>query len=145
MSEFTEAVERGLKGLTAVSTGICPGCDECREGVGYVPQHTYAYGDGPSGDGRWYIESVGVGASYDTEEECLQGCREGFDVGYSGGCFDDEASFSWGSCGICGDNLGGDRYHWHGLDDLTGTLYHFDDACTDCVMYLANGEEPEAS
>jgi hypothetical protein len=143
MSEYTERVESNLKGLTAVSTGLCSGCDECRESVGYVPEHTYAYGDGPSGDGRWYIRAVGVMQTYDTEEECLAACREGFQVGWESGCFPDEPSFSWASCGICGSTLGGDREVWHGIDDLTGTLYHFGNACVDCIIYLANGDEPE--
>jgi hypothetical protein len=140
---YAERVEANLKGLTAVSTGTCPGCDECRESVEYIPEHTYAYGDGKSGDGRWYIKAVGVGASYDTEEECLAGCREAFEAGWSAGCFDSEPSFSWSPCGICDSHRGGDREVWHGRDDLTGTLYHFDDACTDCVIYLANGDLPE--
>jgi hypothetical protein len=31
MSGYTEAVEKGLKGLEFVSTGYCPGCNECPE------------------------------------------------------------------------------------------------------------------
>ena len=53
----------------------------------------------------------------------------------------DEASFSWRSCGVCGSKLAGDRFVWHA--QLDGNLVHFDDACVDCVQYIANGEEPE--
>ena len=104
---YVENVEHNLNGLTAVSTGVCPGCEECRST--YAPDMS----------------------------------MEEFDNAYSSGSVYGEASFSWGSCGICGSTLGGDREVWHGLDDLTGTLYHFDDACVDCVMYLANGDIPE--
>ena len=31
MSKFTDAVERGLKGIKAPSIGVCPGCEKCRE------------------------------------------------------------------------------------------------------------------
>ena len=31
MSKYTEAVERGLEGLSHVSGGICPGCPDCPE------------------------------------------------------------------------------------------------------------------
>jgi hypothetical protein len=54
---------------------------------------------------------------------------------------DDEGSFSWSDCGICGSPLGGTKYLWHAIVD--GEIVHFIDACTDCVVYLANGDEPE--
>ena len=53
-----------------------------------------------------------------------------------------EPSFSWTACGICRSYLGGNRYVWHWLSD-DGELQHENDACTDCVMYMANGDEPE--
>lgn len=58
-------------------------------------------------------------------------------------------SFSWRPCGICGTTLGGDRCVWHwiyGGDEYGkgGTIEHESDACTDCVYYLANGDEPES-
>ena len=31
MSEYTDAVERGLRGLTSASVGACPGCEQCRD------------------------------------------------------------------------------------------------------------------
>lgn len=35
LSPYASAVERGCQALTAVSTGVCPGCEECRELYGY--------------------------------------------------------------------------------------------------------------
>src|SRR5215475_6853029 len=106
MSAYTEAVARGLRGLDAVSTGLCPGCDECADAYGYESQTD-------------------------------------FDADYEAGKVYDEGHFSWSACGICGSGLGGTREHWHALDEETDRLYHFDDACVDCVVYLANGDEPE--
>lgn len=137
MSEYTDRVESGLKGLTAVSTGTCPGCDECRESHGLYGVEEDEYG--------WFEPDRGGHVVYHaTEEGALKAARERFEQDWSSGHVDSESSFSWSSCGICGSTLGGDREIWHGLDDLTGTLYHFDDACTDCVVYLANGDEPES-
>lgn len=58
-------------------------------------------------------------------------------------------SFSWSPCGVCGTKLGGDRCTWHwisgGIEHGKGDeIVHEDDACTDCVFYLANGDEPES-
>lgn len=53
----------------------------------------------------------------------------------------DEGGFSWHDCDLCGSTLGGDRYVYHWV--ASGRLEHGDDACSDCVMMLANGEEPE--
>lgn len=36
MSAYSKAVELGLEGLHAVSTGTCPGCDECRSALGFA-------------------------------------------------------------------------------------------------------------
>ena len=54
-----------------------------------------------------------------------------------------DTHFSWRPCGICGSSLGGDRERWHALD-ADNTLLHFHNACTDCVLYLAYGTEPES-
>lgn len=34
MTAYTDAVERGLRGLRAVSTGICSGCETCQRETG---------------------------------------------------------------------------------------------------------------
>lgn len=61
----------------------------------------------------------------------------------------DEGSFSWTQCDSCGTTLGGDRHAAHGwptepaLDlDAINTLYHLS-ICTDCLLFHANGDEPE--
>jgi len=115
MSAYTDAVERGLKGMEAVSTGTCPGCKECmdRDGVADAAEHRASWSSGDLNDGY--------------------------------------RAFSWRPCGICGSTLGGDRERWHwvsfrpdGRDGFPAirSIEHEDDACTDCVMYLANGDEP---
>ena len=118
MSAYTEAVKAGLKGLQAVSTGACPGCPECAERAGFDP-------DDPEAMARFEA------AWHDCEVET-------------------EESFSWSPCQVCGYVLGGYRDCWHAIrgqrgDNLAGReIEHFDSVCTDCVMYLANGEEPES-
>lgn len=52
----------------------------------------------------------------------------------------DEGSFSWSSCEGCGSILGGNRYVVHGFMD--DNIIHLD-VCVDCLVYLANGDEPE--
>ena len=107
MSEYTDAVERGLEGMEAVSFGPihdAEACSECAE----------------------FSEDVG-----------------------------DEGGFSWSACGICGSRLGGTRYVWHWRDPdsetrgkdghlyRSGGIHHENDGCTDCLLYLSNGDEPE--
>lgn len=75
-----------------------------------------------------------------TAEEHAKAWHDGLD--------ETEECFSWSPCGICGSSLGGGRHVWHwinGGDDSGkgGEIIHEHDACTDCVMYLANGDEPE--
>jgi hypothetical protein len=53
----------------------------------------------------------------------------------------DEGHFSWHSCDTCGSTLGGDRYAAHGRDK-DGAIVHLS-ICSDCLMYMANGDEPE--
>ena len=65
---------------------------------------------------------------------------EEFNAQYEAGEFADEGGFSFQACALCGSTLGGDRYAGHGID-AGGALVHFE-VCTDCLFYLANGEEP---
>lgn len=51
-----------------------------------------------------------------------------------------EPSFSWRRCDGCGSRLGGDRYPAHCVID--GHIEHMS-ICVDCVMFHANGDEPE--
>lgn len=57
-------------------------------------------------------------------------------------CPSGKGHFSWSPCGICGTRLAGDRSAWHWVDPR-GVVVHESDACADCVMFLANGTEPE--
>ncbi len=61
---------------------------------------------------------------------------------------DVEESFSWVSCGICRTTLGGNRCTWHWIrggdeNGKGGDIVHEDNMCMDCVLFLANGDEPE--
>jgi hypothetical protein len=38
MSDYAEAVERNLKGITHVSSGLCPGCKVCEQAYGMEPE-----------------------------------------------------------------------------------------------------------
>lgn len=53
-----------------------------------------------------------------------------------------EPHFSWSPCEICGSSLGGDREEAHAVD-ATGEIIHLGGACVDCMIYLANGDEPK--
>ena len=56
-----------------------------------------------------------------------------------------ESFFSWSQCDSCGSTLGGDRLDatgmWHDKSDKFVTIDMT--VCIDCVMWHANGEEPE--
>jgi len=110
---YCDRVEANLNGCEAVSTGGCPGCPDCMEQDGYE--------DAEAHEADWGSCDLGG----------------------------DEGGFSWHSCGICGCPLGGDRHRWHFIiPDENGScvgqpIYHENDACTDCVLFLANGDVPE--
>ena len=61
-----------------------------------------------------------------------------------------DSSFSWSDCDICGSSLGGDRYAVIGWlkgarDHEYSDVYRWSgECCTDCLMMMANGEEPDA-
>ena len=142
MSSYADAVEHGLRGLEAVSTGLNPGCDECRSSWSdYQPRECERDGGDTLGWEVWAVK----GSWYETEEAAETAAREAFEEAWSTQGVPDEGHFSWRPCGICGTTLGGTRESWHGVDRVTGRSYHFDDACTDCVVYLANGDEPEGA
>jgi hypothetical protein len=137
MSRYTDTVERSLRGLEAVSTGVCPGCPECMERWSYVAL------DGFGERNYWGIPARPDAGRWLTERGVADAARELFDVDYSSGVVESESGFSWKDCGICGSTLGGNREAWHARDAETKALCHFDDACTDCGVYLTNGDEPE--
>ena len=58
----------------------------------------------------------------------------------------DEGAFSCAQCDSCGSILGGDRYAAHGIPQdykAGGDTYHLS-ICVDCLMFHANGDEPES-
>ena len=88
-----------------------------------------------------YLEGLDVDVGF------CPGCREcGCDCEDADSCdcdpdVMDEGHFSWSQCDGCGSRFGGDRYSAHGIT-REGKILHLD-VCSDCLMYLANGEEPE--
>lgn len=56
-----------------------------------------------------------------------------------------EPSFSSVQCDSCGSSLAGDRETAYGMwTEMNGELMTIEmDVCVDCVMYHANGDEPE--
>lgn len=145
MSAYTEAVERNLKGLTAVSTGICPGCSECKSDFPDYVVDILAIEDTAPGfpDHIWSYPATSQ--AFETEEEAETASDKDFENDWSSGrLWIDEPSFSWSGCQICDSALGGDFECWHGIDK-NGEILHFTRACVDCVVYLANGDEPEGT
>ena len=64
-----------------------------------------------------------------------------FEEAWSTGEVNAEPAFSWQGCDICGSSLGGDMEPYHYLDQ-DGEIQHGDNACTDCIMFLAYGDTP---
>jgi len=54
-----------------------------------------------------------------------------------------EPSFSWSVCDSCGSSLGGDRHAAHAISREGGLDITHIEICVDCVVWHANGEEPE--
>ena len=141
MSEYARAVERNLEGLTAVSTGLCPTCDECRDAFDeYRPE----LDDWTIATEFWAvpaIDSPHFRMRFPSESLALDAARTAFHEAWSCGQVTETACFSYSGCDICGSSLGGDMVPWHAITP-DGRLLHFDNACVDCVMYIAYGEEP---
>jgi len=69
-----------------------------------------------------------------TEEEMEAGLEDG-------SICEDEGGFSWHHCDCCGSSLGGNRYAAHGFDKNKEVVHL--EICEDCLIFLANGDEPE--
>jgi hypothetical protein len=142
MSKYTDSVERGLEGLSAVSTGTCPGCETCRESFG---DYKVEFDWDDAGRERYrvpaYEEFGGKKIWMRNEETAEFFARRLFAEAWSNGDVWNEPSFSHSGCDICGSEVGGDNEVWHAVGE-DGEILHFTDACCDCVMYLANGDEP---
>lgn len=57
---------------------------------------------------------------------------------------EDEGSFSWQSCELCGSFLGGDRFAAHGIEGPNHEITHYN-ICTDCVYYVNYGQLDDMS
>ena len=134
--KYAERVEHNLRGLTAVSIGVCPGCDECRNADGdYRPDEDW--------DTDQWTFKARPGATYASEEAAIEAAKVAFDEDWRACKLHDQCNeFSARTCGICGSYLAGSRDVWHAID-AGGELRHYDDACSDCALYIANGDEPE--
>ena len=109
MSKFTESIDRELKGIDHIATGLASCCGECCSAHGL------------------------------DEGEMEEGCENGTVI--------DEGGFSSIACDSCGSPLGGDRYAAHGFsgaqtEGSEKSIVHLD-ICVDCLMFHANGDEPE--
>lgn len=51
--------------------------------------------------------------------------------------------FSWRDCESCKSELGGDRHEVFAVPKHRITGIEVLSVCTDCLMYIANGDEPE--
>lgn len=71
-------------------------------------------------------------------------CEHSANAAWEAGEIEEEGSFSWTPCDLCGSHLGGDRHAAHFFidDDPQKDIIHIE-VCIDCLMYLANGDEPE--
>jgi hypothetical protein len=145
MSAYARSVARGLEGLEAVSTGLCPGCDECRSDFAdYRPSEDYA-SDADDAPLVWTVPAL-EGEQFASEEAAEVAAREAFDEDVRNGSAHADPFFSWEGCDICGSSLGGDFEPWHGIakgKSVAEGLFHGSHACVDCILYLANGDEPE--
>jgi len=68
---------------------------------------------------------------------------EEFNEAYEKCEISNEGHFSWGVCGICHSDLGGDRYTWHWWDKQSDEIIHESDGCANCLFFLCNGDLPE--
>jgi hypothetical protein len=171
-SPFVLAIERNLAGIESVNPGACPGCSECGLaprhcrlcwGLGYLEPSDDGYSESLppmpdsspevrqcpdcSGEGTIPINPDSIAGQHEIE------CAE------AGG-------FSWHACDCCGSRLGGNRSPAHGFlsQKLAGALAKIPpgspdgqalrheafeqarihlDICQDCLLFLANGDEPE--
>jgi hypothetical protein len=138
ITPFEQAVASNLEGVSAFSTGVCAGCDECLRNHGYT--HKW------SGN--------------------LQ--RKKAQADWESGKWSDESGFTWSDCPSCGMTLGHDGYVGHGIVTVPvyttvtvrtpqglvkkrvatkrtkQVMQHYDGICTDCVCYHANGDIPES-
>ena len=125
---YVERIEYNTQGLTAISTGLCGGCEACLTEFGKNVDCDCCCQD------EWCDRCHITGERPPTEEEfASQAAHEEVLC---------EGYFSSQPCELCGSGLGGNREPWHGVDE-DGNIVHGDYACVNCTMYLANGEVPD--
>ena len=76
MSRFSEAVERGLKGVEFPSTGVCSGCSECADNLGISLRKlraTWSTGDHSGSLGFSWSECDLCGSSLGGDREAFHG------------------------------------------------------------------------
>lgn len=99
------------------------------------PDHIIAPGSAASCEQCRSIHGIADGADLEAAQEIME---------------NDEGSFSWSQCQSCNSRLGGDRHTAHAIHNEAfgpdakrpDDIVHID-ICTDCLMFHANGEEPE--
>lgn len=87
---------------------------------------------------------------------CCSECLDAYDIEDTGDIdamqeqlYDIESGgFSWSQCDSCGSTFGGDRHDAHGIAvSSTGFVADYDpihmSICSDCLLFHANGDEPE--
>lgn len=128
--QFTQDVERNLRGVFFFSVGACPGCADC--GLASPCEHCDGYGVKEDESQCEACNGTGTHEPTDHERDIAN-----------------EAHFSWSQCESCGSNLGGDRHPAHGIiaesvehaQSKDRDITHFD-VCSDCLFYHANGDLP---
>lgn len=162
---YIDSFENGSEELRFVSFGPCPGCESCMDAHGYHAadfEPEIAEDFPRSATDLWLerqestlpielafsdirgIQRPAAEIAANIVAEVLGAVRSerAFDEAHSDGEIDDEGSFSWSGCGICGSTLGGTLYDWHWVDS-DDEIRHESDGCPDCLFYLSNGDLPE--
>ena len=145
-AEYIAAVNRGRSDLTHLSTGLCAGCETCKDEYGLkvacLCKHS---GNHPDCADHLCLATECDSCAHDCELCLGDGDREPTEKDFaeqvSSGEVYSEPFFSWIGCDICGSGLGGNFEPWHCVN-ADGEIVHGERACVDCVQYLANGTLP---
>lgn len=141
---FLARFRRGTKGINHLSVGAYPHdtCKACN-GTGLDLSTVLTVGDAAR------VMAFVLDDDTDACDDCngkgsTCACSECSDFDPEVG---DEGHFSWRDCDACGSGLGGDRHAAHGLIALKPRarrthLIHLD-VCTDCLVFVANGDLPD--
>ena len=114
MCKYTKAVEHYCEGLKDVNPGSVACCPICLDEFGIEVEDGFIVKDNVP-----YFDQ-------DAAQDIM---------------YQEETSFSRQQCDTCGSQLGGDRSNGHGFDN-NDEVVHLS-MCVDCVMFFANGDEPE--